>query len=395
MEEMSQAQGIRVARILGIPIFIDFSWILVFGFITFLVSGKFGVEHPAWTGTQTWTVGIFTTVLFFASVVFHELSHSVVAQGYKIKVLSITLFIFGGLARISREPSKAIQEFNIAVAGPLASGFLAVFFYSLTFLFSGNQMVGAIGSFLGQTNLVLAGFNLLPGFPLDGGRIFRAMVWGATKDFVRATQVAGTSGKMIASAMIIVGIGSIASEHMAALLATIGLGRWDGAWFVLIGWYLLNAAQASLTQVTIRGALAGLSATDVMSHEVPTIPANMNLEEYSNEVLRTGRRMHIVTMDDRLVGLMNVAALNKVTRDEWDMNSVQAVMVPRDKIIWASPEEPLQRLLERLLAADVNQMPVVSHGEDGSAHIVGIVTRDAILRVIQTRSELGAALGSR
>jgi Zn-dependent protease len=395
MEEMSQAQGIRVARILGIPIFIDFSWILVFGLIAFFISGNFGAQHPNWTATQTWTVGILTTILFFASVVFHELAHSVVAQGYKIKVLSITLFIFGGLARISREPSKAIQEFNIAVAGPLASGFLSVLFYSLTLLFQGNQMVRASGSFLGLMNLMLAGFNLLPGFPLDGGRIFRAMVWGATKDFVRATQVAGTSGKMIASALIIVGIGSIASEHLAALLAVVGIGRWDGAWFVLIGWYLLNAAQASLTQVTIRGALAGLSATDVMSHEVPTIPANMNLVEYSNEVLRTGRRMHIVTMDDRLVGLMNVAALNKVSRDEWDMNSVQAVMVPRDKIIWASPEEPLQRLLERLLAADVNQMPVVSHGEDGSAHIVGIVTRDAILRVIQTRSELGAALGSR
>jgi Zn-dependent protease len=395
MEEMSQAQGIRVARILGIPIFIDFSWILVFGLIAFTISGNFATQHPNWTSTQTWTVGILTTLLFFASVVFHELAHSVVAQAYKIKVLSITLFIFGGLARISREPSKAIQEFNIAVAGPLASGFLAALFFSLPLFFPGKPMLGALATYLWKTNLSLAIFNLLPGFPLDGGRIFRAMVWGATKDFVRATQVAGTSGKMIASAMIIVGIGSIASEHMAALLAVVGLGRWDGAWFVLIGWYLLNAAQASLTQVTIRGALAGLSATDVMSHEVPTIPANMSLEEYSNEVLRTGRRMHIVTMDDRLVGLMNVAALNKVSRDEWNLNSVQAVMVPRDKIIWASPEEPLQRLLERLLAADVNQMPVVSHGEDGSAHIVGIVTRDSILRVIQTRGELGAALGSR
>jgi len=380
---MSQAQGIRVARILGIPIYIDFSWILVFGFITFTISENFGAQHPSWTNTQTWTMGLLTTLLFFASVVFHELAHSIVAQGYKIKVLSITLFIFGGLARISREPSKAIQEFNIAVAGPLASGFLSVFFYSLTFLVPGNQMIGALGSFLGKTNLVLAGFNLLPGFPLDGGRIFRAIVWGATKDFTRATQVAGGSGKLIAYALIIYGIGSIA------------YGNWNGAWLGLIGWYLLNAAQASVAQVTIRGALSGLCATDVMSQEVPTIPANMSLEEYSNEVLRTGRRMHIVTMDDRLVGLMNVAALNKVSRDEWNMNSVQAVMVPRDKIIWASPEEPLQRLLERLLAADVNQMPVVSHGEDGAAHIVGIVTRDAILRVIQTRSELGAALGSR
>jgi len=125
---------------------------------------------------------------------------------------------------------------------------------------------------------------------------------------------------------------------------------------------------------------------------VPTIPANMNLEEYSGEVLRTGRRVHIVTMDDRLVGLMNVAALNLVPRDEWNMNSVQAVMVQRENILWAAPEEPLQRLLERLLAADINQMPVVNQEEDGSAQIIGIVTREAILRVIQTRSELGAAL---
>jgi Zn-dependent protease/predicted transcriptional regulator len=329
-------------------------------------------------------------------VVFHELSHSVVAQAYKIKVLSITLFIFGGLARISREPSKAIQEFNIAVAGPLASAFLSFGFYLLPIFFSGHPMVAALGTYLGSTNLMLAGFNLLPGFPLDGGRIFRAIVWGFTKDFTRATQVAGVTGKLIAYTMIAAGVGSIVNEPFAAAsLGKLGFGRWDGAWFALIGWYLLTAAQASMAQVTIRGALAGLCAADVMSQEVPTIPANMSLEEYSNEVLRTGRRVHVVTMDDRLVGLMNVAALNQVPRDEWNMNSVQAVMVPRDKIIWASPEEPLQRLLERLMAADVNQMPVVSHGEDGSAHIVGIVTRDAILRVIQTRSELGAALGSR
>jgi Zn-dependent protease len=380
---MSPAQGIRIGRILGIPIYIDFSWILVFGLISFSVSSYFGSQHPTWTSTQTWTVGILTTILFFASVVFHELSHSVVAQGYKIKVLSITLFIFGGLARISREPSKAIQEFNIAIAGPLASGFLAALFFSLTLLFPDKPMLGALATYLWETNLSLAIFNLLPGFPLDGGRIFRAIVWGINKDFTRATRAAAASGKLIAYALIVIGIGSVA------------YGNWSGAWLGLIGWYLLTAAQASVAQVTIRGALAGLCAADVMSQEVPTIPANMSLEEYSNEVLRTGRRMHIVTMGDRLSGLMNVAALNQVPRDEWTMNSVQAVMVPRDKIIWASPEEPLQRLLERLMAADVNQMPVVSHGGDGSAHIVGIVTRDAILRVIQTRSELDSALGSR
>src|SRR6202140_5353885 len=209
MELMSQAQGIRVPRLLGIPIYIDFSWILVFGLISFTISGNFAAQHPTWTSTQTWTVGLLTTLLFFASVVFHELAHSVVAQAYKIKVLSITLFTFGGLAPLSREPSKEIHELKSAVAGPLASGFLAVLFYSLTLFFPGNPMVGALATYLWQTNLSLAIFNLLPGFPLDGGRIFRAIVWGATKDFTRATQVSGASGKLIAYALIIFGIGLI------------------------------------------------------------------------------------------------------------------------------------------------------------------------------------------
>jgi Zn-dependent protease/predicted transcriptional regulator len=380
---MTQSQGFRVGRILGIPIFIDYSWVIIFGLITFSLSTQFSKEHPEWTSAQTWGVGMVTSVLFFGSVVFHELAHSMVAQRYKIRVLSITLFIFGGLARIARDPSNARQEFNIAIAGPISSGLLAVLFYGVGSLLPNQKLVGAACEQLYLTNLMLAVFNLLPGFPLDGGRVFRAMVWGVTKDFTRATRAAGMSGKVIAYALILVGIGGAVTSH------------WDLIWFGFIGWFLLNSAQASVAQVTIRETLTGLSATDVMSHEVPTIPANMSLEEYGSEVLRTGRRVHIVTMDDRLVGLMNVAALNTVPRDEWDMNSVQAVMVPREKILWAAPEEPLQRLLERLISADVNQMPVVSHGEDGAAHIVGLVTREAILRVIQTRSELGAALGSR
>jgi Zn-dependent protease len=395
---MSQTQGIRVGRILGIPIYLDFSWILIFGLITLSLGLQFTQEYSEWTAAEHWALGILTSLLFFGSVVFHELSHSVVAQHYKIKVLSITLFLFGGLARIGREPSKAIQEFNIAIAGPMASAFLAGFFFLLTEVFPHNQMVGALATQLYATNLMLALFNLLPGFPLDGGRIFRAMVWGVTKDFGRATRMAGASGKLIAYVMIGIGILSLlGGDHDGTLFKYMAkyIGHWGGVWLAFIGWFLLNAAQASVAQVTIRETLAGLCAADVMSHEVPTIPGNMSLEEYSGEVLRTGRRIHIVTMGDRLGGLMNVAALNTVPRDEWSMNSVQAVMVPREKILWASPDEPLQRLLERLLTADVNQMPVVSHSEDGAAHIVGMITRDAILRVIQTRSELSAALSNR
>lgn len=383
---MSQAQGIRIGRILGIPIYLDLSWILIFGLITVLMAGQFKEQFPNWSAEAHWGLAVLTSFLFFASVVFHELSHSFVAQRYKIRVISITLFLFGGLARIGREPTKAIQEFNIAIAGPLASAFLAGLFFSVSLLFPKNVLVQASTGALWMANGMLALFNLLPGFPMDGGRVFRAIVWGATKDFTRATRWAGASGKVIAYIMIVFGI-------VSAIYG--GPWRWQGLWLAFIGWFLLNAAQASVTQVTIRETLTGLSAADVMSHEVPTVPGNMSLEEYSNEVLRTGRRIHIVTHDDRLVGLMNVAALNTVARDEWNMNSVQAVMVPREKILWASPEEPLQRLLDRLMAADVNQMPVVSHSEDGAAHIIGMITRDAILRVIQTRSELGAALSGR
>jgi Zn-dependent protease/predicted transcriptional regulator len=381
---MPQAQGIRIGRILGIPIYIDLSWIIIFGLITYLISNQFAQLNPQWTITQLGILGAATSLLFFGSVLFHELSHSMVAQHYKIRVLSNTLFLFGGLARIGKEPSKAIQEFNIAIAGPLASGFLAAVFFLSTLVFPDSKIVAAVSTYLWQTNLALAVFNMLPGFPLDGGRIFRAIVWGTTKDFVRATRVAGASGKLIAYGMIVLGLWLAFGFR--------GSGRWEGIWLAVIGWFLLNAAQASVAQVTIRETLNGLRASDVMSHEVPAIPANLNLDEYSNEVLRTGRRVHIVTMDQRLVGMMNVAALNTVPREDWNMNSVQAVMVPRERILWAAPDEPLPTLLDRLVAADVNQMPVVQHSEDGMANIVGMVTRDAILRVIQTRSELGTAL---
>src|ERR1700740_3288701 len=168
---MSQTQGIRIGRILGIPIYLGFSWILIFGLITVSLEQQFTKQFSRWSTAEHWGVGIATSVLFFASLLFHELAHSVVAQHYKIRVLSITLFIFGGVASIERDPSKAIQEFNIAIAGPLASGLLAAAFYGLTLAFPGNETVTASALWLATINGGLAIFNLLPGFPLDGGRI--------------------------------------------------------------------------------------------------------------------------------------------------------------------------------------------------------------------------------
>jgi Zn-dependent protease/predicted transcriptional regulator len=309
----------------------------------------------------------------------------VVARAYKIPVVSITLFVFGGLARIGRDPSKAIEEFNIAVAGPLASIFLAGVFYVLTLFFPYSTMMGALAGWLCVTNASLAIFNLLPGFPLDGGRILRAIVWGIIKDFSRATKVAGASGKLVAYGVIAVGVWYALMKRDWVTFA----------WLTVLGWFLLNAAQESVAQIAIRETLSGLRAADVMSHEVPSVPRDMSLEEYGQEVLRTGRRCHLVVTGERFVGMMNVHTLNSVPREEWAHMSVQAVMIPRERILWASPDEPLLGLLERLLAADVNQMPVVSGTESDDTHIIGMITRDSILRVIRTRSELGLSTAER
>jgi Zn-dependent protease/predicted transcriptional regulator len=408
--------GIQIARAFGIPIYIDSSWLFIFAVITWSLGVQFTQQHPQWTRVQHWTIGALTSLLFFASILFHELSHSLVARLYKIRVESITLFVFGGLARIANEAGSAMQEFNIAVAGPISSLVLAGAFYALTLRFPYDTMAGAVALWLAEINATLAIFNLLPGFPLDGGRIFRAIVWGFTKNFNRATKIAGASGKLIAYGMIIFGAWAAFSTR-----------QWGPLWYAFIGWFLLNAAQESVAQVTIRETLSGLRAADVMSQEIPIVPRDISLEEYSHEVLRTGRRCHLVTTGDRLVGMMNVHTLNTVPREEWMSMSVQAVMIPRDKILWATPQEPLLELLERLLAADVNQMPVVSttaspvvpvaessadgdatgtpraldadasvdpgdHAQSNNAHIIGMVTRDSILRVMRTRSEVGASI---
>lgn len=370
-------RGLQIGKIFGIPILLDPSWLFIFGVFSYLLSTQFTETYPKWTQGQHWLVGIGSSLLFFGSVLFHELSHSVVARHYKIRVISITLFIFGGVARIGRDPSKAIQEFNIAVAGPLASFFLAAAFSGLHALFSFDEKVAALAGYLALANFFLGLFNLAPGFPLDGGRIFRSIVWGVTKDFAKATRIAGFSGKLIAYGLIAYGGWCALNKHWQ-----------DGVWPALIGFYLLSAAQDSLTQLAFRETLRGLNAADVMSQEVPIVSGGISLEDYGAEVQRTGRRFHLVVTDDRLVGMVNLHALHAVPRDEWEHNSVQSVMMPRDRILWASQDEPLLRLLERLVAADINQMPVVSGTPGDGAHVIGMVSRDAILRVMQARAEI-------
>jgi Zn-dependent protease/predicted transcriptional regulator len=373
MAEPEHVPGIPLGRVFGVPLFLHPSWFVIFLLITLSLRTQFTSQHPGWSPAQHWTLGIITSVLFFASVVFHELSHSVVALRYRIPVKSITLFVFGGLASIQREPEQAKQEFNIAIAGPLSSLFLAACFFLVAHYFKGEEMVASAAKWLWQINLLLALFNLLPGFPLDGGRIFRGIVWAITGNFAKATRLAANSGRVLAYLMIFVGIWQALN------------GNWvGGLWTAFIGWFLLSAAQESFAQVAIRSTLTGVRAEDIMSRDIPTVARDMSLEEYVHEVLRTGRQYHIVTGAGHPVGLITIHSARIVPREEWNNTSLQAVMMPIDKIHSASPEEPVLGLLERMQSESVTQMPVISEGQ-----IVGVIARDTILHMLQTRLQLG------
>ena len=368
--------GLKIGRVFGIPIFLHLSWFLIFVLITYSLGDEFGARYPQWSSRELWTLGILTSLLFFGSVLFHELSHSVVARYYKIPVASITLFFFGGIASITRDPERAGQEFLIAAAGPASSYVLAGGFWLLAWATPDGSMLNALGGWLAGTNLLLATFNLLPGFPLDGGRIFRSIIWGITKNYSRSTRIAARIGQGIAAAMMAFGLYLALRYHSNV----------NGVWFIFLGWFLLTAARQSYAQITTQGALQGLRAIDVMTAEMPTIGRDLTLEEYAQEAARTGRRAHLVVSDGKLVGLMRLEALQAIPREEWASTSVQAAMLPREQLPWAAPDEPVLNVLERMRSANVDQLAVV-RGDS----VVGVVTRDSISRIVQARVDLGPA----
>src|ERR1700687_5042766 len=255
-------EGIQIGRIYGIPIFLHTSWFIIFGLIAFSFVSEFSALQLNIPTSRVWALGLMTSALFFGSLVFHEMAHSVIAKHYKIPVVSITLFVFGGVSRIGREPSRAIEEFYIAVAGPLSSFLLAGGFGIVYQAAGTNVILQALAGSLAWINLSLALFNLLPGFPLDGGRIFRAIVWGITKDYSRSTRFAARSGQVVAYGMIALG----------AVLAVSGyVNRGDmisGMWLAFIGWFLLTTARQSRAQADARGALEGLRVADIMTADL-------------------------------------------------------------------------------------------------------------------------------
>jgi Zn-dependent protease len=372
---MMRKEGIQIGRIYGIPIFLHTSWFIIFGLIAFSFASEFDALQLNLSTSRLWGLGLMTSALFFGSLVFHEVAHSIVAKHYKIPVVSITLFVFGGVSRIGREPERALEEFNIAVAGPLSSLLLAGGFWLVARQAGSNAILSTLAGSLAWINFSLAMFNLIPGFPLDGGHIFRAAVWGVNKDFARATRAAARSGQVIAYGMIALGAAAAITPYFPRVGGPVG-----GLWLAFIGWFILSAAKQSQAQVEARGALEGLRAADIMTPELHTVGREISLEDYAREMVRSGLRAHLVVAGNELVGLVTAEALNTVPQQDWDVTSVQAVMLPKNKLLWAAPEEPALSLLDRMRTIGMQQMPVIAGG-----NVVGIVTRDSILRVLQSR----------
>lgn len=367
-------QSVKLTKIRGIDVGVHYSWFIIFVLITFSLTARFTSEHPQWTTVEHYAVGIATSLLFFVSILLHELAHSFVALAKGIPVRSITLFVFGGVAQIGREPDRPMTEFQIAIAGPMASALLAVGFGAVEYL-AGDQFerLSALASWLSSINLILAVFNLVPGFPLDGGRIFRAVLWHMTGSLTKATRIAAGTGQGIGYALIFFGI-------------WIGFtGNWfSGLWLAFIGWFLMNAAQESVVQVSVRSTLSGLVAEDVMSRDCPIVPARMALAELVREhILRTGQRCFIVVDGSRLEGLVTLHQIKAVPQERWAQVSVGEAMTPVSQLRIVAPDQPLIEVLRLLEGQDINQAPVVA-----GDRLLGMITRDRLLRVLASKMEL-------
>ena len=368
------SSSIRLGSLWGIPIGVNYSWFIVFFLITLSLESFFEVEYRQWSDAERWGTALVGSLLFFASVLAHELSHSLVARRRGIPVRGITLFIFGGVSQMAREASSPGAELAIAIVGPLSSIVLGLVFVGLTLTLSGDSPVVAISAVLAQVNILLGVFNMVPGFPLDGGRVLRALVWGVSGNFQRATRIATVLGQGMAFLMIAGGV-ILAFTYSFA----------TGLWIALIGGFLQMAAGSSARQSRLREALQGFTARDLMGRECPQVLPHSTLKELVEDgILVSGLRCFAVTVAGRVEGIITLSGIKDVPRREWEQTMVHQVMVPLDQLKAVPPEEDAFRVLELMDEADVNQVPVVQDGE-----VLGLVSRDGVLHFIRLRAELG------
>jgi Zn-dependent protease/CBS domain-containing protein len=365
---------IPLGRIFGISIGLDFSWFLIFVLLTWtLAVGYFPYEFKDWPTYEYWILGALTAIMLFVSVLLHELGHSVVALNYKIPVTSITLFIFGGMAQIGAEAPNALAEFWIAVAGPAVSFTLAVIFTLLRPLSAGSQQVWAIVTYLAYINFALAIFNLIPGFPLDGGRIFRAIVWGITGSLRKATAIAGGIGRVVGFTFIFLGVWSMFGGNLIG-----------GLWIAFIGWFLENAAAGQVQAQKIEGLLAGHKVSDAMTANYVEIPAQASLQDLiEHYILAGGQRVFVVKDGEAVKGLLTLHRIKEVPRDKWPVTTADQAMIPAGQLQTTRPDVSLWSALKKMDSNGVNQLPVMSDGQ-----MVGMLTREGAIGYLGTLNEI-------
>jgi Zn-dependent protease len=367
---------INLGKILGIPVGLDPSWFLIFILVTWtLAVDFFPGEFENWSSIEYWVIGGVTALLFFGSVVLHELGHSIIALRYEIPVKNITLYIFGGIASIEKEPPSAIAEFWIALAGPAVSLGLALLFWLLQPILVSIGPILAIAKYMAAINFSLGLFNLIPGFPLDGGRVLRAFLWGTLKSLRKATRIAATVGRVIAYGFILVGVWQIFTGHVG-----------DGLWIAFIGWFLNNAAMAQIQQQTLQAILEGHRVYEIMNKSYAGVDPTITLQQLVDDhILTSGRRCFMVMQQDKGVGLLTLHHVKEVPRDEWSTTTVGRAMTPIDQVKQVGPGLELWPALEQMDRNGVNQLPVVVEGR-----CMGMISREDIVSFLRTRREIGA-----
>ncbi|MBN2318877.1 MAG: site-2 protease family protein [Acidobacteria bacterium] len=361
----------KIGAIMGIPIWVHFTWFIVFGLITWSLSTLyFPKAAPDLPAASYWVKGVLAALLLFASVGFHELAHSFVAKKYKISIESITLFIFGGVAQMKGEPPHPKAEFNIAIAGPLSSFFLSAFFFILSM--NAASGIKALFSYLAQINFILGAFNLIPGFPMDGGRVLRSAIWSKTKNFYYATQKASSIGRKIALFFIFFGIFSLFTRIPG------------GLWLMLIGWFLYTAAQTSYQQSTLQESLSGIKVKDIMVRDIVSLSPLISIDEAANAYfLKYGYGGFPVIEGDKFLGIVTLKELKEVPREDWSRVKVSDVFVPHSKRWEEAPEGDIMKALELMISEDKGRIAVIEN--EG---IIGLITRTGIARYVQIKREI-------
>ncbi len=363
------SNSFRLGNILGIPVRIDYSWFLIVILFTWtFATGYYPNEFRNWPTLEYWIVGTVTSLMIFVSVLLHELGHSWVAMRYKLPVKSITLFIFGGVSQISAEPTSALSEFWITIAGPIVSFLLAGIFAIVSLIVTGFAPLLGLFKYLAYINAILGLFNLIPGFPLDGGGVLMAIIWGATHNRHRALLIASGVGSFFAYLFIIFGVYEV---FMGNLI--------NGLWIAFIGWFLITASRGQASQERVKETLAGHKVSEIMSQSYTIIQSSTILQALVDEQILAGsRRSFIVEAGEDVVGLLTLHQLRDVPREQWSTTRVDQVMISCSQWKDIGPDTDLWDAIEEMDREGVNQLPVMTDGR-----LDGMLTREDVISYLR------------